>query len=163
MRISETVEKSGHFDAQVRHCSFAGKESSRTAGLVAVHGHSLRAPAYLTLSSRADGPAATARGVCAGLPKSHELLGAERLVVCLGGRLDEVLEMGSQEEVAQVDELAVVLVLDIDDTPSVLAAAHLLAIDDNVLLRTDNGEGNMALLSVSIRKCFHCIYLSNAS
>lgn len=39
------------------------------------------------------------------------MLGTEGLVVDLGGCLDEVLEVGAREKVAEVDELAVVLVL----------------------------------------------------
>ncbi len=49
------------------------------------------------------------------------------------------------EEVAEVDELAVPLVLHVDDTPAVLAAAHGLAVDDNGALRADNSKGDHAL------------------
>lgn len=52
----------------------------------------------------------------------------------LRGCLDEVLEMRPKQEVAQVDKFAVGLVLDVNDTPSVLATTDLLAIDDNRLL-----------------------------
>ena len=37
------------------------------------------------------------------------------------------MQVGTEKEVAQVDKFAVVLVLNVDDTPSVLAAADLLA------------------------------------
>lgn len=73
------------------------------------------------------------------------MLGTESLVVDLGCRLDEILEVGPEQEVSQVDELAVVLVLNIDHTPPVLAAADLLAVDNDRLLGTDNGEGNKVL------------------
>lgn len=43
------------------------------------------------------------------------------------------------------------LVLDVDDTPSVLAAANLLTVDDDRLLGSDNSEGDEVLLYVSIR------------
>jgi len=46
------------------------------------------------------------------LLKGKQLLGAERLVVDLCGRLDQVLQVGAGEEVTKVDEFAVVLVLD---------------------------------------------------
>lgn len=46
------------------------------------------------------------------LLEGEQLLGAEGLVVDLRGRLDQVLQMGAGEEVAEIDELAVVLVLD---------------------------------------------------
>lgn len=63
--------------------------------------------------------------------------------------LNEILQMSAQEEVTQVDELAVVLILDVDDTPSVLATTDLLAIDNDVLLGSYNSEGNKALLQLA--------------
>ena len=45
--------------------------------------------------------------------------------------LDQVLQMGTGEEVSQVDEFAVVLVLDIDDSPSILTTTDLLATNDD--------------------------------
>jgi hypothetical protein len=41
--------------------------------------------------------------------------------------LDEVLEMGTCEEVTQVDKFAVPLVLDVDGTPAVLAGGNVAA------------------------------------
>jgi hypothetical protein len=83
------------------------------------------------------------------LLEGEQLLGAERFVVDLGRGLDQVLQVGAGEKVAQVDEFAVVLVLDcvqlapvclamrmvrtIDNTPAVLATANLLAIDHDGL------------------------------
>ena len=55
------------------------------------------------------------------------MLGTEGLVVDLRGGLDEILEMGSGEEVSEVDEFTVVLIFDVDDAPSVLATTDLLA------------------------------------
>jgi len=75
----------------------------------------------------------------------QQLLGTESLVVDLRGGFDEVLEMGAEHEVAQEDEFAVVLVLDVDDAPAVLATSDLLAIDDDVLLRSDNRKRNQVL------------------
>tara|TARA_R110002003_G_scaffold46_12_gene3816 strand:- start:2803 stop:3015 length:213 start_codon:yes stop_codon:yes gene_type:complete len=46
------------------------------------------------------------------LLQGKQLLGTEGLVVDLRGGLDEVLKVGAREEVAEVDELAVALVLD---------------------------------------------------
>ena len=68
---------------------------------------------------------------CAALLKCQKLLGTERLVVDLRCRLDQVLEMGAGQEVSEVDEFAVVLVLDVDDSPSVLTATDLLATNDD--------------------------------
>jgi hypothetical protein len=46
------------------------------------------------------------------LLQREQLLGAEGLVVDLRGGFDEVLQMGAGEEVAEVNEFAVILVLD---------------------------------------------------
>lgn len=94
---------------------------------------------------------------CAALLEREELLGAERLVVDLRRRLDEILKMGPaersardsawyddvpREEVAQVVELAVRLVLDVDHAPSVLPPSHGLAVDNHVALGPDDGKGD---------------------
>ena len=126
---------------QSRSLSLSPRSHARA--LVAVHGHPLRAAAHLALRRRADGPAAVALGTA--LLQRQQLLGAERLVVDLRRRLDEVLEVGAEQEVAEVDEFAVVLVLDVDNAPPVLAAADLLAVDDDGLFRADDGEGDEAL------------------
>ena len=68
----------------------------------------------------------------------------------LRSRLDEVLEVGAEEEVPQVDEFAVVLILDVDNTPPVLATPDLLAIDNDGLLGANNSEGNQALLACQL-------------
>jgi hypothetical protein len=44
-----------------------------------------------------------------------------------------------------MDKLAVCLILDIDNTPSVLAATDGLAINDDTFLRADDCERNDAL------------------
>lgn len=117
---------------------------------ISVHGRTLRVAAELPVCRRADGPAAT--GVAPGgaaLLQSQKLLRTESLVVDLAGGLDQVLQMGPGQEVAQVNKLAVVLILDVDDTPPVLTAANLLAVDDNGLLAANHREGNDVLVSVS--------------
>jgi hypothetical protein len=86
--------------------------------------------------------------LCAALLEGKELLGTERLVVDLRSRLDEVLEVRAEEEVAEIDEFAVVLVLNVDNAPPVLTAADLLAVDNDGLLGTDDGEGDQALLNM---------------
>lgn len=78
--------------------------------------------------------------LCRALLEREQLLGTERLVVDLRGCLNQVLEMCAGEEVAKVDEFAVLLVFDIDGTPAVLAAAHSLAINIDVALATNDGE-----------------------
>lgn len=114
--------------------------------LIAVHGSSLRVAAEFSVSRGADRPAVGAvTACCAAFLQSQKLLGTEGLVMDLAGSFDQVLQMGTGQEVPQVDKFAVVLVLDIDNTPTVLSAADLLAIDNNVLLATDNGKRNDVL------------------
>lgn len=91
--------------------------------------------------------------LCAALLQGQKLLGTECLVVDLRCGLNEILEVGSEEEVSQVDEFAVVLVLDVDNAPPVLATANLFAVHDDRLLRSDNSEGDEALLYVSASWC----------
>ena len=69
------------------------------------------------------------------------LLGAVRLVMQLLGRVDEVEHVGSDQNRSQLLEVAVVLVLDLGNTPGVLATlddASVTSLD--VLLGTDNGK-----------------------
>lgn len=40
----------------------------------------------------------------------------------LAGRLDQILQVSAGQEVAQVDEFAVLLILDVDGAPAVLAS-----------------------------------------
>lgn len=122
-----------------------GQTSSTSENLVSVDAHSLGASAHLTISSRADRSAGGTTTVCAALLQCKQLLSTESLVVDLGGGLDKVLEVGSEQEVSQVDEFAVVLVLNVDDTPAVLATTDLLAIDNNVAFRANNRKRNQAL------------------
>lgn len=49
----------------------------------------------------------------------------------LGGGFNEVLQVSACEEVSEVDEFTVVLILNIDDSPSVLAASNLLATNND--------------------------------
>lgn len=53
--------------------------------------------------------------------------------------------MGAGKEVSQVNEFAVVLVLDVDDTPTVLPATDLFAIDNDILLTADHSKRNDVL------------------
>lgn len=85
----------------------------------------------------------------AALLESKQLLGSEGFVVDLASGLDQVLQVGLGEEVAQVDELAVVLIFDVDHAPLVLSATDGATVDVNSLVATDDGEGNEVLVSVS--------------
>lgn len=115
--------------------------------LVAVHVDPLGVAAQFSISRRADGSAATAVAAgSAALLQGQQLLGTESLVVYLAGRFDQVLEVGAGQEVSKVDEFAVVLILDVDHTPAVLASPDLLSVHDNVLFATDNGKRNYVLI-----------------
>lgn len=85
------------------------------------------------------------------LLQREQLLGAERLVVDLRRRLDEVLQVRAGQKVAQVDELAVPLVFHVDGAPAVLAAADGFAGDVDVALGADDGEGDDGLGGVSVK------------
>lgn len=84
--------------------------------------------------------------LCAALLEGQQLLGTERLVMDLRGRLNKILEMSAEEEVPEVNELAVVLILNVDDAPPVLATTDLLAIDNNRLLGSNDGEWDQILI-----------------
>jgi len=73
--------------------------------------------------------------------------------VDLRRRLDEILEVGAEEEVSEIDKFAVVLILNVDHAPSVLATTNLLAVDNDRLLGTDDGERNQVLSLVSACEC----------
>ena len=82
---------------------------------------------------------------CATLLECQQLLGAEGLVVDLGCCFDQVLKVGAGKEVSEVDEFAVVLVFNIDNSPSVLTSTDLLASNDDRLLGSNNSEGDDVL------------------
>lgn len=73
----------------------------------------------------------------------------------LGSGLNKVLEMGSEQEVAEIDEFAVSLVLNVDDAPSVLTATDLLSVDNDRLLGTDDSEGDQTLLLLASQTISH--------
>jgi len=83
------------------------------------------------------------------LLQRQQLLRAEALVVDLARGLDQVLQMGAGEEVAQVDELAVPLVLDVDGAPAVLARGDGLAVEGEAVFGADDCEGDDGLRSKS--------------
>lgn len=67
--------------------------------------------------------------------------------------MSETGEHIPEQEVAEVNKLAVPLVLNVDYTPSVLATANGLALDDHVALGTNNRKWNNALLKVGKLGC----------
>ncbi len=68
--------------------------------LVPIHGHSLRIPAQLSVGGGTDRSAATMSARRAALFQSQKLLGTEGLVVDLTSGLDEVLQVGTGQEVS---------------------------------------------------------------
>lgn len=78
---------------------------------VPIHRHALRIPAQFAIGRGTDGSAAGVAGGAA-LLQRQKLFRAEGFVVDLRRRLDEVLQVGAREEVAEVDKFAVVLILD---------------------------------------------------
>jgi hypothetical protein len=82
------------------------------------------------------------RARLAKLPRLH-LAGAVGLVMVLFGGVDQVEHVGSDEDGAQLLEVAVVLVLDLGDSPGVLSALDSAAVVGlDVLLGTNDGEGH---------------------
>ena len=75
----------------------------------------------------------------------EQLLGAEGLVVDVGGGVDQVVRVGAQQHVTQVEELAVVRVLDVHHARAVLTATNQLAVHLHGALRADHGEGQHGL------------------
>lgn len=63
----------------------------------------------------------------------------------LAGGFNQILEMGTGQEVSEVDEFAVILILHIDDAPSILATADLLATNDNGFFRAHDGKWDNVL------------------
>lgn len=58
---------------------------------------------------------------------------------------DQILKMGSGKEISEIDEFAVVLILYVNDAPSVLASSNLFASNNDRFLGSNNGEGNNVL------------------
>lgn len=56
-----------------------------------------------------------------------------------------------RQEISEVNKLAVCLVFNVDDSPTVLASTDRLAVDDDVAFRTDNSERDHVLLIQEMR------------
>ena len=76
----------------------------------------------------------------------QQLLSTVVLVVNVVGELAQLLHVCADQHLAKLDKVAVVLVVDLNHTPGVLAAADKASIGSlNGLVRSDNGEGDLAL------------------
>ena len=85
----------------------------------------------------------------AALLQCKQLLRTEGLVVDLACRFNQVLKVCACEEVTEIDEFAVVFVLNVDHSPAVLAAPDLLAIDDDGFFASNDGKRDDILNSIS--------------
>lgn len=74
------------------------------------------------------------------LLERHKLLGTEGLIVDLARRLNQILQVGTSQEVPQRYKLAMVLILDIDHPPAILPTSDRAPAYDDVVLGTDHGE-----------------------
>lgn len=73
-----------------------------------------------------------------------ELVGPVVLVQEVVGVLLELLHVGADQHLAQLDKVAVLLVVDLDDTPGVATAADVTTVSSGHLgVGTNNGEGNL--------------------
>src|SRR5690348_1482506 len=91
----------GSLHARWRWAALHSRKAVNTAVirqlLVAVHGHALTVPAELAVGGWGNGAGRVAANGRA-LLEGKQLLGTEGLVVDLGGGLDEILEVGAEEE-----------------------------------------------------------------
>ena len=154
----QTLKNSkAHFFANSRYCPW-GKEpspagyglllvdhSSSKSLLIAVHSHPLRLSAQFPLCRWAYGSAPGMSTCTAVLLQCQQLLCAEGLIMDLACCLNQILQMGPCEEVSQRNELAVILVLNIDHSPPVLTTSHRAAIDYDRVLGSDDSEWNKVL------------------
>lgn len=73
-----------------------------------------------------------------------ELVGPVVLVQEVVGVLLELLHVGADQHLAQLDKVAVLLVVDLDDTPGVATATDATTVSSGHLgVGTNNGEGNL--------------------
>lgn len=68
----------------------------------------------------------------------------------LSSRLNQVLQVGPSQEVAQVHKLAVIRVLHVDNTPAVFAPTDRPAFNDNIVLGADDGKRNNVLVTSAL-------------
>ena len=92
------------------------------------------------------------------LLQCQQLLSTEGLVMDLTGSFDKILEVGTGQEVSQIDELAVSIVFDVDHSPTVLPTTHLFASYIDVSLTSNNGEGDN-VFDLSIDGAFFFVVL----
>lgn len=76
---------------------------------------------------------------------ADQLLCTPVLVEHVVGVLAELLHVRTDKHLSQLDEVTMIFVVDLDDTPGVRATAHLTAIRGlHEPIRAHDGEGNLA-------------------
>lgn len=113
---------------------------------VLLHLHELGLVQGTLLLQLGEGVDLSEDGVILLVAHGDQLLRTVVLVVDVVGELAELLHVGADQHLTELDEVAVVLVVDLNDTPWVLASTDMATISslDN-LVRSDNGEGDLAL------------------
>ena len=97
-------------------------------------------PAQLAIRRWANRPAPLPGSTV--LLERHKLLGTECLIVDLARSLNQILQVGTSQEVPQRNKFAMVLILDVDHSPAILPTSNRAPAYDDVVLGTDHGEGD---------------------
>jgi hypothetical protein len=78
--------------------------------------------------------------------QAEELLAPPVLIQDAVGTLSQLLHVRPDEHLAKLDKIAMVLVVDFNDTPWILPSAHSLTIGgDDFLVGADDGEWDLTL------------------
>ena len=75
----------------------------------------------------------------------QQLFSTESFIMNLCCGFNQVLQMSSRQKVAQMNKLAMILILHVDHTPSCLSSTYCLAIHNHVTLRANNCERDQIL------------------
>ena len=74
----------------------------------------------------------------------NELVGTVVLVQEVVGVLLELFHVGADQHLSQLDKVAVLLIVDLDDTPGVATATNFATVSSgHLVVGTDNSEGNL--------------------
>lgn len=115
---------------------------------VLLHLHKLGLVQGTLLLQLGEGIDLSEDGVILLVTHGNQLLRTVVLVVDVVGELAELLHMSADQHLTKLDKVAVVLVVDLNDTPWVLATTDMTTISSlNNLVRSDNGERDLALFT----------------
>lgn len=91
---------------------------------------------------------------------AEHLLRTPVLVQHIVGVLAELLHVGANEHLAQLHEIAVILVVDLDDTPRISTTTNFTVVCGlDKVVRANDGEGNLASDLFRLGKCFLVLIL----